>query len=124
MLNFLIMIIPNKIIQQFGSRIPNDPEDSNHPVDDRAGIVGNHHLIGSRTNSLRDNLSNNKHEESCSNNGQPIGHETMDDEGQRFKGHCVGDQQSHQEQVVVVHHRKDPLGLLLFHLVALVLHHV
>ena len=63
MLNFLVMIIPHKIIQQFSSRIANDPEDSNHPVDDRAGIVGYHHLIGSRTNCLRDNFSNNKHKE-------------------------------------------------------------
>lgn len=124
MLDPLVMLGSQQVVEESGCRVGHDPEDFNQNWDDGACVVGDLDLVGTSAEGLRDYLGHDQHQNCRSYNCQPIRHQEMDDQRQGLQGYGISDEESYQEEMVMLDHSKDAGCHLTLEFVLFALHHL
>lgn len=90
MLYPLVVMDSKHPVESFSHRVDNNPEYFDHDQDDGTGIVGQDYFVGPCAVGLRNDLCDNKNNESREKNGCPVRHQGVYHQGEGFQGHRVG----------------------------------
>jgi hypothetical protein len=122
--NAFLVLTTEQLVQATSDGVAKGVEEENHDFDEGGSEIGNLVFMFASRQGHGHDFCDHEYHDSGEKDGCPVGHNEMDDEGQGLKNDGVSDQESDQEEVVVVDHSQNASGQSLALFVFLLLHYL
>ena len=97
-----LVLSAQQFIEASGHGVANWPERKYHPADQGGPVIGYCVLVGAGRVGHGHHFCHYQDHNSREEDGRPVGHESVDHQGQGFEDDGIADEEGGQEQVVVV----------------------